>query len=204
MNALLKWAIAAAVAAIAAAAFFLFLDDDRPAAPERQAAEVDRSVPAPGGSTSATLVAPGAPVPAGPQNRQASEPQRAMPYRPASYLYYSEGRPAKTPSDDDAQATLQRILDVTQADAAQAAKIRASWRTHEDGRRVLWASAFPRMSGPRILDPEKLEELDSNFETDVFDVLRPPQRQRLSQELPPAGVPRTPPVTLYADPRLEQ
>lgn len=127
-----------------------------------------------------------------------------MAYRPARFLLYSEDRPARHPEEDAAQPVLQKIFDITKADSPQRDRILVAWREHEDARRVLWAAAFPRRSGPRILDPEKLEELDSSFETTVFDVLRADQKEALSMELPPPGTPHTPPPQMYADPRQEE
>jgi hypothetical protein len=127
-----------------------------------------------------------------------------MAYRPAKFLLFSEDRPARSPDEDRAQPVLKRIFELTSADSTQQSKILEFWRVHEDGRRVLWAAAFPRVSGPRMLDPEKLEELDSTFEDSLFGVLQPAQKEPLARELPPPGASRTPPPTLYADPRLEK
>lgn len=118
----------------------------------------------------------------------------AMAYRPAELLRYSEDSPEEDPASDEPSKVLARIFEVTRADAAQQQQIRALWRIHEDGRRILFAAARPRVSGPRILDFEKVQELDSAFETALFgEVLRPGQRARLAQELPPAGSPPPPP-----------
>ena len=124
-----------------------------------------------------------------------------MPYRPASFLLYSDGKPAREAgADDDAQPVLARIFEITHADPTQQVKIREFWHTHENGRRVLWAQAYPRVSGPRMLDPEKLEELDVEFESAMFGILQPSQKQALSQELPPAGTMHTPLPRMYANP----
>jgi hypothetical protein len=127
-----------------------------------------------------------------------------MAYRPASYLYYSAGSPAKDPRDDDNQPALRRIVEVTQPDGTQQEKLRAAWRIHEDARRVLWAEAYPRVSGPRMLDPAKLEVADAAFESAALNLLRPDQGERLSQEVPPPGTSRTPPPEMYKDPANQQ
>lgn len=205
MNAQKKW-VAAGVAVLVAAAIAIAVrsggektaaaEAARSAGPARQAGESAGSA-RPGSPAAPVAVrpVPGAPPPDAP---------RVMPYRPAKYLYYSEERPAREPSEDFDQPALKKILEVTQADATQQGKIRELWRSHEDARRVLWAKAPPRFSGPRMLDPEKLEELDSDFETAVFGVLQPAQKASLSQELPPPGASRAPPAKMYADPRLEK
>ena len=151
------------------------------------------------GSANLPTAAAGAPTPA-----LAPPAPRVMAYRPAKYLYYSSGSPAKTAAGDDDQPVLARIFEVTQADAAQRSQILAAWATHEDGRRGLWADSFPRRSGPRMLDPAKLGPLDAAFEAATLNILRPDQGQRLSQELPPPGESRTPPPEMYLDPTLEK
>lgn len=197
-----KWIIAAGAAAAVATAVFLLRPRDQPAA-DNEGAPAAVQGAAPHGSPSASS----RPVPA-PPNMEPPKPipgapppnmPRMMPYRPAKYLLYSEDRPAKVAENDKSQKVLARIFDLTAADSTQQSKILEFWRVHEDGRRVLWASAYPRVSGPRMLDPEKLEELDSAFEDSLFGVLRPDQKASLSQELPPPGTPRTPPPTMYKD-----
>jgi hypothetical protein len=171
-----------------------------------------RAATAAPGSAAAVARAPGAPSdPAGasgelgvaPVAARPPKPPRVMPYRPAKFFLYSEDRVARHEADDESQPALRRIFELTRADPRQQSLIRSFWHIHEDGRRVLYAQAFPRVSGPRILDAQKLEELDTEFESSMFGVLQPDQREDLQQELPPPGTPRTPPVQAYIDPRLE-
>jgi hypothetical protein len=139
----------------------------------------DAAVVAPRGS--ATVKA--APVP--PFRQDPTGPGRVMPYRPATYLRYSEGMPATDPAEDDASPILQRLLTVTLPSADQEATIRAAWRTHEEGRRVLRAAARPPSIGDPILDPVALATLDRELSDAVSEVLTPEQYLRLSVELAP-------------------
>ena len=125
-----------------------------------------------------------------------------MPYRPAKYLLYSEDNVFRHGESDFEQPVFKKIVELTKPDQRQESLLRAFWKIHEDQRRTLWAEAFPRVSGPRILDNAKLEDADLAFESSVFGVLRPEQQQDLRDEVPPPGTPHTPPVEAYADPRL--
>lgn len=110
---------------------------------------------------------------------------RVMPYRPATYLRYSEGIPATDPGEDDSSPILQRLLSVTRASLDQEATIRAAWRTHEDGRRELLAAAPTPTTGDPILDASALAALDRAFSDAVDEVLTREQYTRLSFELAP-------------------
>jgi hypothetical protein len=110
-------------------------------------------------------------------------------YRPANYLRLSNGEPARSPADDTDHATLRRIEALLQPDPQQSAKIGELWRTHEDGRRAL-LPVKKRLSGPTLLDPEKLKVLDASLLGGLEQVLNPEQRQRLRLELAPDGVPQ--------------
>ena len=118
--------------------------------------------------------------------RQAPDsPDRPMPYRPAKFLRYSDGMPAKNAGDDDASPILERILQVTKPTGEQEASIRAAWRAHEDSRRVLVAKARPPSIGEPILDRDELAEVDRAFEELLAATLRHEQLARLALEMPP-------------------
>ena len=89
------------------------------------------------------------------------------------------------PAGDDGSPILQRLLTVTSPSADQEATIRAAWRTHEEGRRVLLAAAHPPSIGDPILDRTGLAALDREFSDAVAEVLTPEQYLRLSLELAP-------------------
>lgn len=213
MSAQKKWlgaGVLAVLVVVAAAVALRSRVDERAASQPAAAAGAEPRSAVPGREPGARAEPEGQPAAApveaklNPNIPTMSPNDRVMAYRPAKFLYYSEDSPAKSAADDDAQPVLKRIFELTQADGPQQVQVRGFWKTHEDKRRALWAAAYPRASGPRILDAEKLEEVDSEFESSVFTILKPAQRQALTQELPPAGASRTPPPQMYADPRLEK
>ena len=136
-------------------------------------------------ATSATPPGPATAGPVPPIRQDPTGPGRVMPYRPATYLRYSEGMPATDPAEDDGSPILQRLLTVTLPSGDQEATIRAAWRTHEEGRRVLVAAARPPSIGDPILDRTALAALDRQFSDAVSEVLTPEQYLRLSLELAP-------------------
>lgn len=194
MTAQNKWVLVVALVALIVAVVLVSRRTEAPR-PAAQGQAVG-AAQAPGAPASALRPAPpgappGAPAPvpvAIGANDPVPGPPRAMPYRPAELLIYSQQQVAESPDQDASSPTLARIFEVTRADETQQEQIRARWRTHEDGRRILFAAAYPRISGPRILDHDKLAELDLAFEAALFsEILRPAQRSRLAQELPRPG-----------------
>lgn len=110
-------------------------------------------------------------------------------YRPAGYLRFSSGEPSKDRGGDTSSPTLLRLLALLQPDAGQQAQILELWKQHEDGRRALMPVSR-RMSGPPLLNPDKLRELDGALRSGLFSrVLRPEQAERLALELPPSDAP---------------
>lgn len=126
--------------------------------------------------------------PVAPIRRDPAAGDRRQPYRPASFLRYSEGVPG-APGTDEQSPILARLLTVTAASAAQEATLRAAWRRHEDGRRALLAQARPPSIGAPILDADGLAELDRAFTAVVDATLAEAQRRRLALELPPPDPP---------------
>lgn len=157
------------------------------AAPRAAGGPEPASDAAPAAPTGSGTVAPG-PVP--PVRQDPGAAGRVMPYRPATYLRYSEGLPSTEPAADDDSPILLRLLAVTRPTAIQEAAIRAAWRTHEAGRRDLLATAATPSIGDPILDRTALAALDRQFSDAVNEVLTPEQYSRLSFELaPPAPEP---------------
>ena len=202
-----KLLVAGAIAAVGIAGALIALrqNADEPAEPAAERAEPAPATPAvadspsQGAAAGSSLAAtPPNPADPAPMSGPGAAP-RAMPYRPAKLLRYSEDSPAESPGDDDSAPVLARIFAVTHADAAQQAGIKTYWKTHEDQRRLLWAQAYPRVSGPRILDWQQVMQVDGAFDTALAKVLRPAQRTRLLEEMPPPGeIP--PPPTTFKDP----
>lgn len=128
-------------------------------------------------------VPPGSAVP--PLVQPPGSADRVMPYRPATYLRWSEGLPAIDPAEDDRSPILDRLLAVTRADATQQHALRTAWRVHEEGRRRLLAAARPPSIGEPQLDRAGLAELDDAFEIVVQSTLDTRQLDRLSLERPP-------------------
>lgn len=201
-----KWLLAGVVAIVAIAGALLALrrNDTGQAEPAVEQATANSPAPAvddspSGGAAAGSSLAavPPNPMDPAPMAGPGSAP-RAMPYRPAQLLRYSGDSPAKSSGDDDSSPMLGRLFEVTHADAAQQAEIKTNWRTHEDRRRMLWAEAYPRVSGPRILDWKQVMQLDGVFDSALAKILRPAQRTRLLEEMPPPGEP--PPVpTAFPD-----
>jgi hypothetical protein len=217
MNAKLKWSAVAAAAALAG--WFLLRPQlqlgehgEQPGAPAPHATPTPTPTPSgdpnagqrhsqpmapPAGAATAQLPG-GQPVPA--QQTGKTFPTEPGPdpaavasakahYRPATYLRFSAGEPARDPGADAANPSLLRMLALVKADPEQEAQIRDLWKQHEDGRRAL-VPVNRRMSGPTMLNPEKLRELDGALRAALFSkVLRPEQAERLALELPPADAP---------------
>ena len=114
-------------------------------------------------------------------------PKPTTGYRPATWLRLSSGEPAKSSAGDASHPTLLRIFEVTGADSAQQAQLRGLWKVHEDGRRALFATAYPRVSGPRMLDRDELRKLDAALRAGCGGVLRVDQQEKLLAELPPSS-----------------
>lgn len=112
-------------------------------------------------------------------------PDRVQPYRPATYLRYSDGLPAQAAPDDERAPTILRLLQVTKANLDQETTIRAAWRVHENGRRVLLAQARPPSIGDPLLDHDGVAALDKAFDDAVRDALDNNQLARLELEMPP-------------------
>ena len=141
---------------------------------------------------SAPVAPPPSTTPVPPIRQEPGAADRVQPYRPATYLRYSEGMPAQAAADDEDAPTILRLLQVTKASLDQETTIRAAWRVHENGRRVLVAAAPPPSIGDPWLDPAKLAELDHAFDDAVRDALDNNQLARLALEMPPEREPPTP------------
>jgi hypothetical protein len=154
-------------------------------------ASPSRAAPTPQAAAPAPPAAPAAPAPNGKTfptepGPSPDAPKPAFAYRPASLLRFSSGEPAASAGDDASHPTLRRLIALVSADSAQQAQMRELWKAHEDGRRALWAVAYPRTSGPRLLDRVKLRELDDAFRAGLTGLLRPDQLEKFVSEVIPS------------------
>ncbi len=185
-----KWASAGAVALAAiAAVWFTMRGDDagssapRTAEPAADAGPRARAPAAAGQDAGEVDASPRASQ--GPPARF-EPPRKVMSYRPAHLLIYSEEVVQQDPGKDRDSAMIQRLIEVVNANSAQAEQIRGLWGLHENGRRALWEKAYPSKSRPRPLDARQVRALDDAFQHELFDkVLDKDQQARLLEELPP-------------------
>jgi hypothetical protein len=185
------WIVGGAVAAAAVGGYLVLSPLLRDSAPSKTAT-TGGAIDA--GRPRSNQPLPGAAPGAVPPFRQdPAAVDRVQPYRPAKFLVWSEGVPSTNPADDDRASAIERLLEVTRADASQQHTLRAAWKLHEDGRRELLAKAHPPSIGLPVLDPAGLRELDRAFDEVVRSTLTDQQRERLALEQPPPAPEEPPP-----------